>query len=71
MTLKKKIFNNGLKLIYEKKNDSDISSVSIMVKLGSIYEPKKFYGLSHFLEHMVFKGTCGICRTCNRNIISR
>tara|TARA_B100001093_G_C26833993_1_gene1017500 strand:- start:634 stop:2013 length:1380 start_codon:yes stop_codon:yes gene_type:complete len=71
MNIKKFNFENGLKLIYEKVNDSDISSVNVMVKLGSMYEPKKFNGLSHFLEHMVFKGTCEQCRTCKKNIFRK
>ena len=32
-------------------------TVEIFVKIGSKYEIKGEYGLSHFLEHMAFKGT--------------
>ena len=71
MTIKEYYFKNELKFIYEKMNDTDISSINVMVGLGSINEPKKFNGLSHFLEHMVFKGTCEQCRTCSKKIFRK
>ncbi|MBQ8391861.1 MAG: insulinase family protein [Clostridia bacterium] len=33
-------------------------SVGIFVKSGSMYETEKEKGISHFIEHMLFKGTC-------------
>lgn len=33
------------------------AAVAIWVKAGGRYESKKFSGISHFLEHMMFKGT--------------
>lgn len=50
------IFPNGLRLIYT-PNKLPITGVSMMVKVGSINEPRHLYGASHFLEHMLFKGT--------------
>ena len=32
-------------------------SINIIVKVGSRYESKRESGISHFLEHMAFKGT--------------
>jgi predicted Zn-dependent peptidase len=51
-------FSNGFRIIHEKPN-SDISIASILgfVKLGSIYETDDNRGVSHFIEHMCFKGT--------------
>jgi predicted Zn-dependent peptidase len=49
-------FPNGLRLIYT-PNKLPITGVSMMVKVGSINEPRHLYGVSHFLEHMLFKGT--------------
>ena len=47
---------NGLKYInIPKKND--LISVGFLVKVGSRDEDKKNNGISHFLEHMLFKGT--------------
>ena len=31
--------------------------VAVLVEAGSKYETKKINGISHFLEHMCFKGT--------------
>ena len=35
----------------------DSAAVAVWVKTGGRYEPKKISGISHFLEHMLFKGT--------------
>ncbi|KOA20186.1 protease 3 precursor [Clostridium homopropionicum DSM 5847] len=48
--------NNGIKLVSIKK-DTQLASVHIGVKIGSIYENKEEKGISHFVEHMLFKGT--------------
>ena len=47
---------NGLIFILEKRK-SDSVSIEAMIKVGSNYENKKISGISHFIEHMVFKGT--------------
>jgi zinc protease len=48
---------NGLKLIL--KNDATVPVVAIQVwaRCGAIDESPNIYGISHGLEHMVFKGT--------------
>ncbi|MDP2598575.1 MAG: pitrilysin family protein, partial [Candidatus Liptonbacteria bacterium] len=56
MKLKKIIFKNGLRLLLVSQ-PSLAASVLILVEAGSEYETKRNNGLSHFLEHMVFKGT--------------
>lgn len=50
------VLNNGIKLITIKRN-TQIASVHIAMKIGSIYEKSKERGISHFIEHMLFKGT--------------
>jgi predicted Zn-dependent peptidase len=50
------ILENGLKIISIKK-DTQIASIHIGIKIGSLYEKDKNRGLSHFIEHMLFKGT--------------
>jgi len=47
---------NGLKLLFEHRRGRPLS-VGIWVRLGSRDEPAEKAGISHFLEHMVFKGT--------------
>ncbi|HUY69790.1 MAG TPA: pitrilysin family protein [Candidatus Tyrphobacter sp.] len=57
MTYKKTTLDNGLRIITAPKEDSLTTSVFVLVEAGLIYETKEINGLSHFLEHMVFKGT--------------
>ena len=47
---------NGLKVITIKK-DTNIAAVNIGFNIGSLYENECEKGISHFLEHMMFKGT--------------
>ena len=47
---------NGIKLITIKKA-TGLASINAGVKIGSLYERKVEKGISHFIEHMLFKGT--------------
>ncbi len=49
--------SNGLKLIAETNADNASSVIGFFVKTGARDETKKESGISHFLEHMMFKGT--------------
>lgn len=49
--------DNGLKIITIPEDDSLAVTILILVEAGSKYESKEIAGLSHFLEHMCFKGT--------------
>jgi predicted Zn-dependent peptidase len=57
MKFNKTTLNNGLRIITVPMIDNPSVTVLVMVEAGSKYEDKKNNGLSHFLEHMVFKGT--------------
>ncbi len=57
MKYKKKILPNGLRIITVPMKESQTAMVMVLVEAGSEYEEKKINGLSHFLEHMCFKGT--------------
>ncbi|MDR0423550.1 MAG: insulinase family protein [Rickettsiales bacterium] len=48
---------NGLRVINEYMDDVESVSINIWVRTGSRNETKKNNGISHFLEHMAFKGT--------------
>ena len=50
-------FPNGLRLITVPVTSTDSVTVLVMVGTGSRYENKEINGISHFLEHMMFKGT--------------
>jgi len=53
----KKILKNGLRLITIPQESTQAVTVLVLVGAGSKYERKEISGLSHFLEHMFFKGT--------------
>ncbi len=48
---------SGLKLVTSFMKDANSVAIGIFVKVGSRQEPESKKGLSHFFEHMVFKGT--------------
>ncbi|MFC1501201.1 M16 family metallopeptidase [Elusimicrobiota bacterium] len=50
-------FDNGLKLLLKKDNSHPTVSVQVWVKVGSVNEKPDQRGISHFLEHLIFKGT--------------
>jgi len=54
---KKIVLKNGLRLILVPQPSGLAASVLILVTAGSEYETKDKNGISHFLEHMTFKGT--------------
>lgn len=53
----KTVFPNGLRLILVPMPGVKSVATSVMVGVGSRYETSDVNGISHFLEHMVFKGT--------------
>ena len=57
MKFKKTILKNGLRVITVPMKDNPTVTALVLVETGSKYETKKINGLSHFLEHMCFKGT--------------
>jgi len=54
---KKTILKNGLRIITVKQKETQAAAVFVLVKTGSKFETKEISGISHFLEHMFFKGT--------------
>lgn len=54
---KKITLKNGLRVLFVNRPESLAASVLILVEAGSEYETKRVNGISHFLEHMMFKGT--------------
>ncbi|HEX3099751.1 MAG TPA: pitrilysin family protein [Patescibacteria group bacterium] len=53
----KKVLKNGLTIIEVPSNDAESVVVDFFVKTGSRSETAKENGISHFLEHFLFKGT--------------
>ncbi|HOW87546.1 MAG TPA: pitrilysin family protein [Candidatus Omnitrophota bacterium] len=48
---------NGVRVLTVPMPNRDSAAVAVWVKTGGRYEPKRISGVSHFLEHMLFKGT--------------
>lgn len=57
MQFKKTILPNGVRVITVPMKDNPTVTVMIDVATGSFYERPEDSGISHFLEHMCFKGT--------------
>lgn len=55
--LKVKTYENGLKLVVKKMEGLLSVSAGVMVKTGAANETDEEDGISHFIEHMQFKGT--------------
>ncbi len=50
-------FGDGLTLIFKELRNLPLVTVNIWVKTGSVNETRKNNGISHFLEHILFKDT--------------
>lgn len=49
--------DNGLKIIVKPDHRAPVVLSQIWYRIGSTYEPNGITGISHMLEHMMFKGT--------------
>ncbi|MBE0427125.1 MAG: insulinase family protein [Nitrospirae bacterium] len=55
--VKEYVLENGLKIIILEEHKSPVATFQVWYRAGSVDEPAGKSGLSHFLEHMMFKGT--------------
>ncbi len=62
---------NGVRLLLIPMEGVNSVATSVMVGVGSRYETPKISGISHFLEHMVFKGTKKYPTTDDVNVVER
>ncbi len=51
------VLPNGLRVISSELPNSESATLTVWVAVGSRFEEEGVNGLSHFLEHMVFKGS--------------
>jgi zinc protease len=51
------VLDNGLKVICLKKSGAPVVSVQVWYKTGSVNEHDGMRGISHFFEHMMFRGS--------------
>ena len=56
MKFQKKILDNGLTILHEKR-DVPVTTVMLAAKYGGAYESVEEKGMAHFMEHLCFKGT--------------
>ena len=49
--------DNGVRIIYEHMNEVKSVAIGAFIKVRSRYEALEWEGASHFVEHMLFKGT--------------
>lgn len=49
--------NNGVEIIAERFDTVQSVSIGMFLKSGVLYETPEMMGVSHFIEHMMFKGT--------------
>ncbi len=52
-----RVLKNGLKVLVKEDHRSPVAVSQVWYKVGSSYEPGGQTGISHMLEHMMFKGT--------------
>ncbi len=57
MMYKKTILDNGVRVVTAEMKGRHSLAVGIWLNVGGRFEDPKLLGISHFLEHMVFKGT--------------
>lgn len=55
--LHKDTLDNGLTVMVKEMPGTKVATVQIWVKAGSIYEDESEAGITHLIEHMIFKGT--------------
>ena len=49
--------DNGLRIITHSMPARQSVALGIWIKVGARYEPSKYKGISHYMEHLAFKGT--------------
>ncbi len=54
---RKSVLSNGVRVISDTSRHVQSVSLGIWVRAGSRFEPPQLNGISHFIEHMLFKGT--------------
>lgn len=57
LNYEKKVLDNGLRVILAPMENIEAVTLLVLVGVGSRYETKNINGVSHFLEHLFFKGT--------------
>lgn len=62
------ILDNGIRVIHEVSPFSNIAHLGVFINVGTRDEENHEFGLAHFLEHVIFKGTK---KRKSRHVLSR
>lgn len=54
------VLDNGTNVVFEKRPASQVVAIQLWVKIGSKYEKDDNAGITHFIEHLIFKGSEGL-----------
>ncbi len=54
---RKTVLDNGLRIVTESMPQTNSVSICIFAGVGSRYEKDRIAGISHFIEHLMFRGT--------------
>ena len=49
--------NNGITVVTSENHEAPVVAFQVWVRAGSAYEQAKEFGITHLIEHMIFKGT--------------
>jgi predicted Zn-dependent peptidase len=55
--INKTVLKNGVRVVTSPVKDAQSLAIGIWISTGSRYEIPEYLGISHYLEHLVFKGT--------------
>ena len=69
LMLSRAVLDNGLKVLVQEEHTAPLASVWCWYKVGSKDERAGLTGVSHWVEHMNFKGTTNIPRDRVKSII--
>lgn len=57
LQVKDTVLANGLKVVVYENHAAPVTATEVWYRVGSYYEQSGYTGMSHLLEHMMFKGT--------------
>ena len=55
--VEKRVLGNGLRVLVKEQRSAPVTAVVAHVRVGYFNEPDRWNGISHVIEHMLFKGT--------------
>ena len=55
--VERKVLKNGMTLLVKEVHSAPVAAINVWVRAGSVWESPKEQGITHFIEHMLFKGT--------------